>query len=373
MDKRSFAIALTLISLQVLAAEPDNQQMLDTEISNTQLSSPTSCTLNNGNNVDAIKAKFTEVISSEKSKIEQEAKAIKDDMPELNPGEAAIQVDFTFRDEQMELIFDLPSVTMVDTPMSMDFPEVTMKTQTWSWDVPQTTMELQCTPGVPETVVEGGTCEAFGISFSCPKVTIRPGKDICLHVPVITMARQEAKLDVPEFTMKRQDWVIGVPETRMERQRVVFNYPALVVTDVKATSADMEKRSQELTQRSKNTFAGISTAMKSEITLASMQNINKSFNCQKKQLAAQVRKAYDDLNALSAGAQASVDRARAMKATPEILSTLGASSEKLKEAKKSLLTQYAKARRDIEAKRKEVLVKMSDSLGEQQHVAAVTQ
>lgn len=365
MDIRSLAVSLSLVTTTLFAAEPDKQS-LDTEISNANLSAPPSCAIGGGNDVNAIKTKYEGVISTEKSKIEQEVNALKADAPDPNMAEAAIHMDFHFRDEVMELIFDLPSVTMVDKPMSMDLPETTMKTQTWSWDSPVTTMELQCIQGIPETVVETGTCEAFGVKFDCPQVTIRAGKEICTHVPVITMVRQEAKLDIPEFTMKRQDWIMGVPETRMERQRIVFNYPALVVTNIEVASADMDKRGKELSQRSKDTFNGISAAMKSEITLASMQNVNKSFACQKKQLSVQIRKAYDDLDAMEKASKASMDRARELKASSEIMTSLTASNEKLVAAKKALLEQYVKARRDMEGKRKEVLVKMSDSLGTQQ-------
>lgn len=337
-------------------------QSLETDISNIQISAPLTCDNISNINIDIIKTKYEGIMNTEKQKIEQDINAIKSDAPDPNNVEGAIGLTFHFRDEQMEVKLDLPTIKMVDQKMSMDIPETAMKTQTWSWDFPQSYMELQCTQGIPETVVGTGTCETFGVKYSCPTITLRAGKEICLHVPKIRMVRNEVKLDIPEFTMKRQDWIMAIPETKMETQRIVFNYPALVVTNIEAKSKDLAKRGEELGKRSRDTLTGISDAMKSELTLASMNSVDTAFSCQKKQLSAQIRKAYNDLNAMQQGASASLNRATEMNASKEVLDSLTASSEKLLNAKKALIDQYVTTRREIESKRKEVLIKLNDAL-----------
>lgn len=361
MDILPAVLALSIASTTIYAAEQEAQS-LDTEVSNSEISAPSACISTKDNEIDKIKAKYESLMTTEKEKVVQEVSAIKSDTPNPNEAEAVIRATFHFRDEKMEIKLDLPSVTMVDQKMAMDIPEVTMRTQAWSWDSPEATMKRQCTPGIPETVIGSGTCDAFGIKYSCPTITVRQGQDICIDVPEFRMARQEAKLDIPELTMKRQDWVMGVPEVKMETQRIVFNYPALVVDSIDAKNSDLEKRGVDLSKRSMDTFNGISTAMKSEVTLASMKTVDKSFACQKKQLSVQIRAAYNDLNAMQEASKASIDRATSLKASSEIINALSSSSNKLLEGKKTLLNQYVAARREIETKRKEILTKMNDSL-----------
>lgn len=361
MDILPIMLALSISTSTTQAAELEKQS-LDTEISNSEVSAPATCVSKNDDELQKVKSKYESLMNTEKDKVLQEVNAIKSDTPDPNEAEAIIRATFHFRDEQMEIKLDLPSVTMVDQKLAMDIPEVTMKTQTWSWDSPVSAMKTQCTPGIPETVIGTGTCETFGVKYSCPTITVRQGQDICIDLPELRMVRQEAKLDIPEFTMKRQDWVMGVPEIKMETQRIVFNYPALVVDSIDAKSSELEKRGANLSKRSLETFNGISTAMKSEVTLASMKNVDKSFACQKKQLSVQIRKSYSDLSTMQAASKASIDSAKSLQASPEIMKSLNDSSNKLLEGKRALLSQYISARREIEAKRKEVLTKMTDSL-----------
>lgn len=363
MRIKSSLIMLSLVSTPLYAAEQETQS-LSTDISNAQVAAPATCANISNVDTDAVKMKYEGIMNTEKIKIEDGIKQLKSESPDPNAVEGILGVTFHFRDEVAEIILDLPTVTMVDQNMSMDLPETTMKTQTWSWDFPETRMELQCAPGIPETVVSTGTCEAFRIKFNCPKIEIRPGKEMCTHIPVIKMVRNEIKLDVPEFTMKRQDWVMAMPETKMETQKISFTYPALVVDNIEQNSKVIGTKAEALASKSKDTLKGISAAMKSEMTLASMTSVNKGFDCQKKALSSQIRKAYDDLNAMQEGAKASVDRATAMHASKEALEALSASTAKLVDAKHQLLTQYVKARRDIESKRKGILVQMNDALNE---------
>lgn len=365
MRINSSLIFLSIVSTSLYATEQENQT-LGTDLSNAQIAAPATCSnISNANiDIEAVKTKYEGLMNAEKTKIEDGINGIKSKAPDPNGFEGALGITFHFRDEVAEFALDLPTVTMVDQKMSMDIPETTMKTQTWSWDFPETRMKLQCVPGIPETVVTTGTCDVFGVKFSCPQFEIRAGKDMCTDVPEFTMVRKEIKLDIPEFTMKRQDWVMGVPEIKMETMRMSFTYPALVVDDIKAKSKELSAEAEALASKSKDTLYGISAAMKSEMTLASMASVNKGFDCQKKALSSQIRKAYDDLNALQEGAKASVERATAMHASKEALDALSASTVRLMEAKHQLLIQYVKARRDIESKRKDVLVKMKDALNE---------
>lgn len=354
---------LFVVTPFVYAVESETASF-QTDLINSQIASPPSCEIISNADIEVVKRKYEGIMNVEKDKIEQDAEKLKSEAPDPNNPGAKFGFNFHFRDEQMEIKLDLPTVKMVDQNMSMDLPEVTMRTNSLSWDVPQAYMQRECMQGVPETVVSTGTCNLGPIKYDCPVISIRAGKEICLDLPKTKMVRNEVKLDIPELSMKRQDWIMGIPEIKMETQRIVFNYPALVVDSIEMKSNELAKRGEKLSAQSKETFNGISTAMKSEITLASMNSVNIGFACQRKQLSLQIRNAFDDLNVMQQGADASLQKAVDLKASQDVIDKLSESNMKLLDAKKQLLTQYIKARRDIESKRKEVLLKMNDSLGQ---------
>lgn len=303
-----------------------------------------------------IQKKYTSRIEMLKSEVEADAKKIQDEMPKPGPGEAFINMTFHFRDETADLRFDTPVIVMSDQKISMDLPDISMKTQTWSWDNPTLVGKDSCTPGVPEAVVTTGRCDLpLGGWFSCPQITMRPGKDICSTVPTLEMRRQEIKLDVPELTMHRQEWVVSIPQIKMVTQRIVFTYPALIVDNIEAKSDQMRVKGETLQRSATEKFAILQESMNSEMQEASMQRIVQSFDCQTSSLKKQMRTAYDDLNVMLRASESSFSTASKLGASEEVLKSLAASTTALGDAKVTMLKQYVSARREISQKRREAL------------------
>ena len=131
--------------------------------------------------------------------------------------EAIINVDFDVTWKNVDLIFDLPSITMKEQRISFDLPETTMKLQTFSWDRPDICMEYVKFP--------------WGGGF---------------HVPKPCMKREEIKLHIPEFTMKNQEIIMHLPEFRMERTHWVLGLPQITIKNVKVETEKIQRRGNEI-------------------------------------------------------------------------------------------------------------------------------
>ncbi len=163
--------------------------------------------------IKAIQDKFAPRIAE----LQQRGQQMKEDFNEPTKVGAVIGVDFKVDWKPVDIIFDVPSVTMRDQSVKFDLPETTMRLQTISWDMPSICMKYIEFP--------------WGGGF---------------HVPEPCMKRQEIKLHLPEFTMKTQEVIMGIPEFTMERVKWRLDLPQFTVINVTAEVDKMKVGGEEL-------------------------------------------------------------------------------------------------------------------------------
>jgi hypothetical protein len=176
--------------------------------------------------------------------LKRRAQQVVDDYEKPSSVGPAIGVDFKIDWKDVEIIFDVPSVTMKETRISLDIPEIFSESQTIIFHTPSIRMVDRKVGEYPEW---------HGL-----RVVWKP---IIISVPETFMEEQRIVFDLPSVTMKRHDWKIDIPEFAMERVRWVIGLPQFTVINVRAETAEMQQKGERL----KAEGAEIGARMKSEI------------------------------------------------------------------------------------------------------------
>lgn len=260
---------------------------------------------------------------------------------------------------RLDFALDVPEIRMVDQRLSMDVPETRMKTQTWSWDMIEIRMVRQCRAGPDEIVVENKTChnDFPPFDYPCPETRTRRGADICWDEPRSETVRQEIKLDIPEFTMKRIEWVMGVPEFKMVTQRFAFDYPVVIIDSIQTRSEKAKQDSRQLSDDTKRQTQSIATAMKAEMGALTKAPMLEAFVCQERQLRTAMRATWDKLGETSASIAEGLNKARASKSAPAV-AAFEAAQKDFQAKQKAVIENYVKMRRDLAAKKRQVLTQL---------------
>jgi hypothetical protein len=197
--------------------------------------------------IEEIKKQYEPRITALKEKGEQ----IEEDYERPGDVGVVVGVDFKVDWKDVELIFDIPSVRLKQTAISLDLPEISSSRQNISFDVPDVRMVNKKIGQYPETVVKGG--------FP-PRITVR-WRDIIVSVPEPYMRRVDISCDVPSVTMKRKDFKLGLPEITMVRQRWVVGLPQFTVVNVSAKTQEIKQKGEDLQKEGES----LGQSMKSEI------------------------------------------------------------------------------------------------------------
>lgn len=156
----------------------------------------------------------------------------------------AIGVDFKVDWKDVELIFDVPSLTIEDKRVVLDLPEFRGERQHVAFDVPDVRMVDRKVGQYPEFY-------GWTVKWS----------DIIISVPEPYMRRVDIYFDLPSVTMRRQEIVFGVPKITMERIRWVVGLPQFTVINVSVQTGEIKQKGQDL----QNEATALATQMKKEI------------------------------------------------------------------------------------------------------------
>lgn len=156
-------------------------------------------------------------------------KKIADDFEKPSDIGVVVGVDFKVDWKDVELIFDVPSITVEDKNVSLDLPEFRSERQHVAFDVPDVRM-------VDRKVGEYPEFYGWTVKWS----------PIIISVPEPFMRRVDIYFDLPSVTMKRQDFIIGLPKITMERVRWVVGLPQFTVVNVSAKTDEIKKKGQDL-------------------------------------------------------------------------------------------------------------------------------
>ena len=192
--------------------------------------------------IQEIKDKYT----PELDKLSKDGKELEDDYDRPGDIGAVIGVDFKVDWKDVEISFDIPSITVEDKNISLDLPQLTSSRQNVSFDVPDTRMVDRKVGQYPE--VDGWTVR---------------WKDIIISVPEPYMRRVDIGFDLPSVTMKRSDFVIGLPRITMERVKWIVGLPQFTVVNVSAKTTEIQDSGKELQARGEK----LAQAMRQEIEL----------------------------------------------------------------------------------------------------------
>ena len=180
----------------------------------------------------ALQQKLAEIKARYQPKLQElsaKGKKVEDDYRRPGDPELVLGVDFDVEWKDVEMSFDVPSITMEDRRVSLDLPEVTSSRERISFDIPDVRM-------VDKKV--GQYPEIYG-------TTVR-WKDIIVSLPEPYMRRVDFSLDLPSVTMRRQEFVLGIPRLTMERVRWVVGLPQFKVTNINVKTTQMKEAGQAL-------------------------------------------------------------------------------------------------------------------------------
>ena len=163
--------------------------------------------------IKAIQDKFAPRIAA----LQERGQQMADDFKKPEAVEAAIGIDFDVSWKNVDLIFDVPTVTIKERSLKFDIPETTMKLQTISWDMPSICMQYVPFP--------------WGGGF---------------HVPQPCMKRQEIKLHLPEFAMRTREIIMGIPEFDTNRVKWRLGLPQITVKNVSVETDRIKSKGAQL-------------------------------------------------------------------------------------------------------------------------------
>ena len=169
--------------------------------------------------------------------------------------EAGIGARFKVDWKDVDIVFDLPSITVKDVSFALDLPEISSAQQKIVIDVPSTRMVDKKVGQYPE--------------FHGPFTIV--WKDIIISVPEAYMQRIEMVYDLPSVTMKRKEFILGVPQISMVRQHWTVGLPQFTLIDIKAEAGEIKKKGEHL----KSEAETMASTMKAEIDaeIANFKNI----------------------------------------------------------------------------------------------------
>lgn len=194
--------------------------------------------------IEDIKKRYEPRIAALKQKGEQ----LEDDFERPSDVGVVIGVDFKVDWKDVELIFDLPSLTVKDKKISLDLPEIFSNQQRIVFDVPDVRMVDRVIGKKPEV--------------HWPKVI---WTDIIISIPEPYMRRVEIIYDIPSVRMKRNDFVLGIPEVSMTRHRWVVGLPQFTVVNVSAKTEEIQKKGQGLKTEGEQLGSEMRAEIESEV------------------------------------------------------------------------------------------------------------
>ncbi|MET3332488.1 MULTISPECIES: hypothetical protein [Bradyrhizobium] len=177
--------------------------------------------------------------------LKKRAQRLVDDYEKPSDGGAAIGIDFKIDWKDEDIIFDVPSVTMRSTTISLDLPEVFSERQTIIFHTPSVRMVDRKVGEYPE--------------FHGPfKIEWKP---IIVSVPEPFLEEQKIIFDLPSVKMKRQDIKLDLPEFKMETVKWDLKLPQITVVNVRAETAKLKEAGEQL----KSEGDSIGSRMRAEI------------------------------------------------------------------------------------------------------------
>lgn len=282
-------------------------------------------------------------VAARKANLEQRMKSIEENKPE-GP-EIAFNIDIQVEMKDVELIFDLPSVTMKDQRIVFGLPEVTMRDRDIIFHTPSVRMVTKKVGQYPE--IDGWTVR---------------WKDILIDVPEPFMQEQRIVIGIPEFTMRDQEIVLGLPEFTMVQNRIVLSLPQFTIRNVDVMVADMKRDAQAAKD---DTEAGIRNDLK-EVGEASQGKIvaavSKVFAGARDKLTTQRDQAFvvfdNLLNSLNATAAALRDR----NATGETIAAVEASLQRALNDRVDAATRFEEQLSKLASQEQDVVHSMLERL-----------
>ena len=175
-------------------------------------------------------------------------KAIADDYEKPSAVGAVVGIDFKVDWKDVELIFDVPSITIEDKTVSLDLPEFRSESQHIAFDVPDVRMVDRKVGEYPEF---------YGLTVKWSPIII--------SVPEPYMRRVDIYFDLPSVTMKRQEFILGLPKVTMERVRWVVGLPQFTVVNVSVKTDEIKRSGQALQEEATSVGAQLKQEIEAEV------------------------------------------------------------------------------------------------------------
>lgn len=313
--------------------------------------------------ISEIETRYSQQFEDRRKAVERETDQLREEAPDPNEVEGVLGIEFEVDWSEQEFSLHVPEFTMRDQEMIFDLPSVAMRQQTWIYHTPSVRMRQQCINNPPETVCTmRQQCIGGGWSRICtdiPECKMRSGGQTCTDLPETFMQEQRTILHVPEVRMERQRIVLGIPEVSMGLQTIKMHLPEFKVTDISVEVNELKQRGEQIQEREQNASEALSQSMAGEIRAVSIDQTNKTFDCNREQLLAQRDAGLSEIDININAVNGSLKAAQDSGAT-EIASAMTTALDQLIFAKSEAEQTFNTALENLETARREAITKISN-------------
>jgi len=290
-----------------------------------------------------MQAEIKQRVDQRTATLNEQVKSINDEKPDGPEVAIGIDVDVSWKD--VEMIFDLPSITMKEQRIVFGLPEVTVNDRDIIFSTPSVRMVTKKVGQYPE--FHGWTVE---------------WKDILIDVPEPFMQEQRIVMGIPEFTMKDHEVILDLPTITMVQNRIVIGLPQFTVRSVDAVVSDMKNDALNAKSAAES---GIRADLK-EIGTASqgkiVQAVSKIFDASRTKLAEQRDQALIVFDGLIASLTGSVNDLHNRKASGDVVTGVEGSLAKAVDDRQQLVARFEEQLTGLAAQEQDVVKNMLERL-----------
>ena len=287
--------------------------------------------------ISSLNDKYKSEFDKLKNETDRDSKNLHDE----SNGEVGINGHIETR--RFDFSIDIPQVTNKPKTYNIDIPETSIKEQDWSYDTISLEKGESCSAGPDVLRYESKTCKAdlINVTYECGEIRTVRGPDICFPTLTAKKITEHIKLGIPETRMVANNWVINTPEVAMRTEKFSFDYPVFIVDDVKAKASAQQKKSEELSKKSKAKGDAIATEMRTVISDSTKSMAVAGYNCQIAKVSLEMRKTYNAIKGMSEATKAGYDKALTTN-NPDVIAAYKKSTDALEKSRRDMLINYVR-------------------------------
>lgn len=253
----------------------------------------------------------------------------------------------------VEIIMDLPQVTMVNQEWRFDLPQVTIKDSDIIFSLPDFRMKRVKTGEYPEVECDNALI---------PSCTVR-WKPTYTDIPEPYMKEHRIVIGIPEFSMREQKFIVGVPEIKMARQSMSFDVPTITIKTREDIGKEVSDDALEIATEARILIAQKKDRLKSRIKLEIVPKAIEMLKCFKETLEEKRNEIYNSFDPIISQVSDVIKnlKAKGVPETDDDFIKVQNNLNDLLDKRKAAVAKIDKALADLEISSKQTLDSLSNA------------